>query len=267
MKKLSLLLAVTLIATLSASAQSLLDWNFADETNGTVYTTSTPTGDYAGTVNFANDITNASVVNGTGMATSGSTAGIANTTTFDTAGAGTLSSGVHVLDFTDVLFSNLGGSSDDVITGGFRTFSSSAQVGNSSSDMASFRIGNINASGGLDAELWGYNGSGGQLLQSVNDFAVNSGAFSFRILLDKDADTYDLLYSTDGGLNFSSIGSQQTGINPDNIDFIAQGFNVNDFGSGDSISLGGLQLVTIPEPTTSALLAGFGLAFLRRRKR
>ncbi len=266
MKKLTLLLTATLAATLSTSAQSLLSWNFAAESNGTVYTTSTPTGDYASAVNFTSDINNASVVNGTGMATAGNSSGMSNTSTFNTAGAGTLSSGIHTLDFVDVFFNNIGGGSDDVIMGGFRTFSSGSQVGSSSSDMASFRIGNINASGGLDAELWGFNGSGGQLLQTVNDFATNSGAFTFRILLDQDADTFDLLYSTDGGLNFNAIGSQQTGITPA-TNFIAQGFSVVDFGGGDNISIGGVQLTTIPEPTSATLLAGLGLAFFLRRKR
>lgn len=266
MKKLTLLLAAMLAAHLPSSAQSLLNWDFASESNGTVYTTSTPTGDYATAVNYTSDITNASVVNGTGMATAGNSSGMSNTSTFNTAGAGTLSSGIHTLDFVDVFFNNIGGGSDDVMMGGFRTFSSGSQVGSSSSDMASFRIGNINASGGLDAELWGFNGSGGQLLQTVNDFATNSGAFAFRILLDQDADTYDLLYSTDGGINFNSIGSQQTGISP-NADFIAQGFSVVDFGAGDNISIGGIQLTTVPEPTSAALLAGIGVAFLVRRKR
>lgn len=109
-----------------------------------------------------------------------------------------------------------------------------------------------NSVGGDDIDAVTLNG--GSLIQSATFIAV--------IDVDLDANTFEVHFSSDDGISFTTL----TGGTTDparNLDKMRLVFN-NDLTS-DNILIDRAYLAVIPEPTTASLILLSGLAMLRRR--
>lgn len=103
---------------------------------------------------------------------------------------------------------------------------------------------------------------------SASNFALSGSNLLIRLLVDADANTSSLLYSTNNGVSFTSITSAVS-YGAREANYFRFRSSANWSGATDGLLIDSITITSIPEPSSAAMLAGglvLGMVAMRRRR-